>query len=128
MDKVQALYSFWSGFGIPAIDEQSAYDTDTLRQLGIDFPYITFESAVGDFQNAIMLGADLYYRSTSWAEIEAKAEEIMNGIGYAGKIVDFDGGRIWITKTSPNYRRMPADNPFDIRRIHIDVNVLFMTS
>ena len=127
MNEAQAYYGFWSGFGIPAIDEQSAYDAETLKQTGIDFPYITFESAVGDFQDPIVLGADIYYRSTSWAGIEAKAQEIVNEIGYDGKLVDFSGGRIWIMRSTPLYRRMQSDNPFDIRRIHIDVNVLFLT-
>ena len=127
MDKVQALYSFWSGFGIPAIDEQSAYDTETLRQLGIDYPYLTYESAVGEFGEEIALAADIYYRSTTWREIEAKAKQIADAIGYGGVIVHYDGGGLWVKRGPTLYRRMGADNSFDIRRIHIDVNVEFFT-
>ena len=41
MDKVQALHSFWASFGIPAIDEQSAYDEKTIEEMEITYPYIS---------------------------------------------------------------------------------------
>ena len=127
-NKTQALYGFWSGFRIPAIDEQSSYDTATMEQLGITYPYITFESAVGEFGEEITLGADLYYRSSTWAEIESKAAEIADAIGYAGTLVPYDGGgAIWIKRGNPIYRRMGADNAFDIRRIHFDVTAAFLS-
>ena len=127
MNKAQALYSFWSGFGIPAIDEQSSYDQDTMKQLGIDFPYITYESGIGEFGEEITLAADLYYRSTTWSAIESKAAEIADVIGYAGKLVPYDGGAIWIKRQSPIYQRMAADNVFDIRRIHFNVSAEFLS-
>lgn len=127
MKKAQALYNFWSGFGIPAIDEQSSYDEETMKQLGIDFPYITFESGVGDFVEEITLAADLYYRSTTWSAIETKAAEIAEAIGYAGKLVSYDGGAIWIKRQSPIYQRMAADNDFNIRRIHFNVTAEFLS-
>lgn len=127
MNKAQALYKFWSGFGIPVIDEQSSYDEETMKQLNIDFPYITYESGVGDFVEEITLAADLYYRSTTWSEIEAKAAEIAEAIGYAGKLVSYDGGAIWIKRQSPIYQRMAADNDFNIRRIHFNVTAEFLS-
>ena len=128
MNKAEAIYNFWSSFGLPAIDEQSAYDPETLRQLNIDFPYITFQTGIGDFSQDVSLSADLYYRSTSWAEIEAKAAEIAEFIGMGGKIVRYDGGAVWIKRGSPMYQRMSADNPFDIRRIHININAEFLSA
>ena len=125
MNKAEAIYNFWSQFGLPAIDEQSAYDPETLRQLNIDFPYITFQTGIGDFSQDVSLSADLYYRSTSWAEIEAKAAEIAGFIGMGGKNVLYDGGAVWIKRGSPMYQHMIADNPFDIRRIQININAEF---
>lgn len=128
MNKSEAIYNLWSGFDIPAIDEQSAYDAETLIQLGIDFPYLTFQTAIGDFAQKFSLSADLYYRSTSWAEIEEKAAEIADYIGLGGKIIHYDGGALWIKRGNPMYQRMSADNPFDIRRIHININAEFLTA
>ena len=128
MTKAEAIYNFWSQFGLPAIDEQSAYDPETLRQLNIDFPYITFQTGIGDFSQDVSLSADLYYRSTSWAEIEAKASEIADYIGLGGNIVRYDSGAVWIKRGNMMYQRMSADNPFDIRRIHININAEFLSA
>lgn len=127
-NKAQALHEFWAGFGLPAIDELSSYDDRTMKQLGIAYPYLTYEEAVGDFDEPISLGADLYYRSDSWAEIEAKAAEISDAIGMGGKIVLYDGGGIWIKRGSPPYRRMSAENEFSIRRIHLNINADFLSA
>ena len=125
MNKAQALQNFWAGFNLPAIDEQSAYDPATLKKLGIDYPYISYEAAVGEFDAPVALSADLWYKSTSWAEIEAKAEQIADTIGFGGTWAHYDGGAIYIARGSPPYQRMPAENPFDIRRIHININAEF---
>lgn len=124
MNKMEALHDFWSGFGLTAIDEQSAYDTET----GPDFPYLSYEASMSEFDEPIALAADLWYKSTSWAGIEAKAQQIINEIGYGGKMVPYDGGAIWIMRSSPAYQRMSAENSFDIRRIHININAEFLSA
>ena len=128
MDKAQALHAFWSGFGIPAIGEQSSYDDSAMKQLGISYPYLTYESGVGDFDDQISLGADLYYRSTSWAEIEAKAAEIFRALSDGGRLVRYTGGVIWLKRGTPAYSRMGAENVFDIRRIHININAEYLSA
>lgn len=128
MDKMQALYSFWSSFGIPAIDEQSAYDEKYMEQLGITFPYISFEASVSEIDEPVALSADIWYRSTSWAGIEAKVQEIAAAIGYGGVKVNYDDGQIWIMRGTPAYQRMSAENSFDIRRIHININAEFLSA
>lgn len=128
MDKAQALYNFWAGFGLPAFDEQSDLDRETMDQLQVTYPYLTFESAVSEFDDRVALGADLYYRTTSWAEIKAKAEEISQSIGLGGAKVAYDGGQIWITRGRPAYRSMSPENDFSIRRIHININAEFLTA
>ena len=128
MNKAQALHAFWSGFNLPAIDEMSAYDSATMAQLGIGYPYITYEAAVGDFDEPVALSADLYYKSTSWAGIEAKAAEIARVIGEGGTLVPYDGGAIWIKRGNPVTERMSAENVFDIRRIHININAEYLSA
>ena len=127
MDKAQALYAFWSNFGLPVLDEQSAYDTSVMEELGITYPYISYEAAVGELDAPVALSADLWYQSTSWAAIEAKAAQIASAIGSGGTKIGYDGGQIWITRGNPPYRRMGAENAFDIRRIHININAEFLS-
>lgn len=127
-DKAQALHDFWSSFGWLAIDEQSAYDEGVMEEWGNPNKYITYEAAVSELDEPISLSADLWHRSTSWADIEAKAQEVISEIGYGGKLVPYDGGAIWIKRSAPAYQRMSAENSFDIRRIHININAEFLSA
>lgn len=128
MDKVQALHSFWSSFGIPAIDEQSAYDENTLEDLNISFPYITYEVATDSFGDPVSIGADVWYKSTSWAEATAKTQQIENAISRGGKMVAYDGGAIWITRGSPFSQRTAAESGYDVRRVHLNINAEFLSA
>jgi len=127
MDKVRAYNAFLSSFNIPAIDEQSVYDTPILEQLGFPNMYITYEFAVGELDAPVTLSIDLWHKSTSWREIEAKAAEIAQAIGNGGKKVHYDGGSIWITRSTPVYQRMDAANE-DYRRIHFNINAEYLSA
>ena len=124
MDKAQALYSFWASFGLDAIDEQAAYDTT------FDPPdkYLTYEDQEDSFDYPVAIGADLWYRSMSWAEISQKAEEISARIGRGGVMVPYDGGAIWITKGTPFITRMSAETSYDARRIHLNIIAEFLSA
>lgn len=129
MDKAQALHLFWSSFGIPAIDENSAYDTKVLQQLGIGYPRITYEVGEGNLGEPQMLTASLWYREPSWAAAEAKAQQIANRLGWGGKTVKVDGGylRLMLPRDTIIFRRM-ADEDSDLRRIVFNLAVDFLTA
>ena len=130
MNKAQALHLFWSSFGIPAIDESSAYDTKVREAQGIDFPYISYEVASANLvtYNQQITGS-LWYRSTAWKDAELKAKEIADFIGYGGKIFPVNGGylRIMLPLNSIIYRRA-ADPDDSIRRIVFNIAVDFLTA
>ena len=128
MDKAQALHSFWSSFSWPAIDEQSAYDTGTMESLGDPDRYITYEVATGSLGDAIQLTASLWHRSTSWAVVSQKADEIAAYIGYGGRMISVDGGYLWVKLVNPFSRRMPDEAERDFRRIFLSISVDFFTA
>lgn len=123
MDKAQALHQFWSSFGLTAIDEYSAYDST------IDLPsnYITYEVQTSNFGDSVALTASLWYRSTSWAEISQKADEIAEYIGWGGKIILIDHGYMWIKLGAPFAQRM-SDEDDSIRRIYMNISVDFLSA
>ena len=125
MTKSQALYSFWASFSWIAVDEQSMYDEKTMSELGDPSRYISFENAVGELGDTVALDADLWHKSTSWATVEAKAQEIFDAIGYGGKLIHYDGGAIWITRRNPAYQHMEAAD--NMRRIHFNINAEFLS-
>lgn len=128
MNKAQALHSFWAGFTWPAIDEQSAYDTQTLKDLGITDHYITYEVSTGSFGNSVSMTASLWHRSSSWTEIQQKADEIAAAIGYGGKLLTIDGGYLWIKLGNPFSQRVAVDANYDWRRIYLNIEADFLTA
>lgn len=119
MNKVQALNSFWSGFGLKAYDENSVPDSEP-------FPYMTYESPVDDFDHKIASSASLWYRSSSWEDITLKEMQIANTISRGGVLVPFDGGVIWICKGNPWAQRMSDASDEYVKRIVLNVEIEYI--
>lgn len=120
MDKAQALYSFWSGFTLPAYDENSVPDTAVM-------PYITYSTITDSFENVVNLSGSLYYKSMSWAAISKKAEEIADYITTGGKVIKLDSGYVWICRGVPFAQRMGEENDDTVRRIVINLQAEYLT-
>lgn len=119
MNKIQTLHSFWSGFGLPAYDETSVPDDAVL-------PYITYEVSSDSFGESLMQNASLWYRSSSWAEITEKEQEIADFITRGGRMLNFDGGAMWLQKSSPWAQRMSEASDDMVRRIVLAINIEFL--
>lgn len=124
MDKEQALHQFWSSFGLTAYDENTVPD-NALTTNG--WKYLTYNVATASLDEPTPLYANLWYKSSSWAEITVKANEMSEAIGRGGAIVPFDGGKIWICRGTPFSQRMP-DEDDTIRRIYINVMAEYLSA
>ena len=116
MNQIQALHTFWSGFGLKAYDETSVPDSAEL-------PYITYEAGSDYFGHPMALSASLWYRSSSWAGITEKEMQIADFIGRGGRILTYDGGALWIQKASPWAQRMSEPSDDTIRRIVLNIQL-----
>lgn len=123
MDKEQALYAFWSSFGLPAYDEYTVPDDATL-------PYITYQTATDSLGQAVPLSASVWYKGTRWDEVSDKADEIAERIGSHGHVVmRLDNGFLWITQGRPFAQRIqPTENSDLIKRIYMNIMVEFLTA
>ena len=119
MTKAQALYSFWSGFGLAAYDEQTVPDEAVL-------PYITYETITDSLGNQLPLTASLWYRSNSWETISLKAQQIAAYLGEGGVVIGYEEGALWITRGSSFAQRIEDPNDNSIRRIHININAEYL--
>ena len=119
MTPLQALHNFWSGFSIPAYDENTVPDDAAL-------PYITYEASKDFFGPAIAQSASIWYRSPSWADITAKEQEIAAYIGRGGLMIGCEGGAIWIKRGQPWAQRQPDASDDAIRRIVLNLEVEFL--
>lgn len=121
MTKAGAIHLFWSSFGLTAYEENAV-------PVGVEFPYITYELVTDDLGNDTAMTASVWYRSTSWVEANAKAEEIGRGIGYGGVMLSCDGGRIWMRRDVPFAQSMGDESDDRIRRKIIRVTASFLTN
>lgn len=120
MTKAAALQGFWGSFSLPAYEENTVPD-DAV------YPYITYEAASDAYGADVVLSSSLWYRSSSWVEANAKAEEIGWRIGYGGILLPCDGGKIWVRRGNPFAQNMGDEADDMIRRKIINISVSFLT-
>ena len=121
MTKAAAIYQFWNSFGLTAYEENTV-PTDAA------FPYITYQLVTDSFDREIPLTASLWYRSESWAGINAKAEEISQTISRGGKIISCDGGAIWLKRGQPFAQSMGDESDDLIKRKYLNITAEFITA
>ena len=121
MTKAAAIYQFWSSFGLTAYEENTV-PTDAA------FPYITYQLVTDSFDREIPLTASIWYRSESWAGINAKTEEISQKISRGGKVIPCDGGAIWLKRGQPFAQIMGDESDDLIKRKYINITAEFMTA
>lgn len=121
MDKAQALHQFWSGFGVAAYDANTVPSTAT-------YPRLTYEASMDSFDDPVYLTASIWYRSTSWAEISQKAQEISESIGMGGVTIPYDGGMLWVTRSAPFVQRLNDPDDSMIRRILLSVACEYLSA
>lgn len=124
MTKEAALYNFWSMFGLPAYEE----NTVPTGEDGAEFPYITYQVVTDSFGNDVALTGSVWYRSTSWKEANAKAQEISNILSRGGVTIACDGGIIWLRRGVPFAQSMGDDSDDLIKRKYINLVAEFMTA
>lgn len=106
MTKMQALYNFFSGFGIPAYEENSIYSED----IEIELPYITYGINLATFPASnVSIPASIWYRSASWKDIQDKAIEINAKLKNGGISLPCDGGFILLKQEDDREADMTGD-------------------
>lgn len=99
----RALYTFFSGFGIPAYVENTVPDWAEL-------PYITYELVRPDRLRQASFRARIWYRDTSFTAITAKADAIRREIEGGYSLPTADGAlRIWPEDNFLQFQ--PPDEP-----------------
>ena len=94
-DKWEALYNFWSSFGIPAYEENSVPDSDDVT-----FPYITYNALTAEFDSDLSDAASIWTKSTSWLSADTIANTIAARLKNGGETIPYADGMIWITLES----------------------------
>ena len=118
MTKEQAIQQFWASFELEAYDENTVPDNAEL-------PYITYGVSTASIDEPVATSASIWFRSTSWAAITEKANEIEQYIGFGGRLLYHDNGTIWIKRGVPFAQRM-SDEDDSIRRIYLNIEMEYI--
>lgn len=121
-DKWQALNAFWNSFSLNAYDENTVPDDAQM-------PYITYNGASDSWDYDVPTNASIWYRTSSWADVSQKAEEIAKAIGENGYyITPIDGGYMVIKKGNVFAQRMNDPDDDSVRRILLSVLINYLTA
>lgn len=111
----KALYQFFSGFGIPAYTEYNPPDDAEL-------PYITYQQIEPNWRDSGTLYARVWYRSTSYAEINAKVDEIRRAVG-EGIGLPTPGGAVYLSKAPMFAQNMPMEGDDTLKVVYLLFNI-----
>ena len=120
MDKQQAYYSLWSNFNIPAYDELSVPD-------GAVMPYITYQVMTDSIDKPVFPTASLWYRGTSWEQIDLKLAEVSQELEDLAPIALDKNEFMYVTKGTPFAQRMAEETDRTIKRYVLNLSVEFFT-
>lgn len=117
-----AIYQFLSGFGIPAYASSSVPDQ-------AEFPYITYDLSLGYWgQTEVNMPVNVWYRTESEAEPNAKVRELSSTLGIGGVTVPCDGGMLWLKRGEPWVQAMAIEGEDEkVKRRYVNINIEFLT-
>lgn len=120
-----AIYGFLDSFGIPAYAESSTPD-----QTEREFPYITYQLVIGNWGSGTStMPVNVWYRTDSEAEPNAKVREISAAIGLGGVTLPCDGGMLWLRRGRPWAQALQiAGEDEKVKRRYLNVDVEYLVT
>lgn len=118
MNKYQALYEFYSGFDIPAYEENSVPENAKL-------PYLTYEIMTAEFDmENIAMSCQIYFKSDSLMKINALTERLYNKLDGGCKL-KCDTGYIILYRGRPFAQNRPSgDKTVKAKYINISADYI----
>lgn len=118
-----AIYGFLNGFSIPAYASASVPDQ-------AQFPYITYDLVLGEWgQPEVNMPVNVWYRTESEAQPNAKVREIGERIGMGGVLLHCDGGALWLKKGSPWAQAVTVEGEDEkVKRRYVNINIEYLTA
>lgn len=118
--KAKALLEFMSSFGLPAY-------VSTSVPHDAPFPRLTYDPVFDSFGTEVAISVNLWYRTVSEAEPNAKAMEISKAIGMGGRVILCNEGAIWIKRGSPFCQNLSDPDDSMIKRRYINLTLEYIT-
>jgi hypothetical protein len=114
-------YQFWSGFGVPAFEENSVPSGENKP----DFPYITFPTVTSEFDSEYPIIVSVWARGSSWIPAIEIVDVIEAALKDGGINIPYDGGTLWVSMRQPFTTCMGDPNDNEVKRMLIYVTLHF---
>ena len=122
--KAATIYDFWNRFSLTAYEENSVPTGEDAPK----FPYITYQLVTDSLGNEVAMSASIWYRGTSWLEANAKTDEVSRAIGLGGKVLNCNGGKVWIKRGTPFAQNMGDESDNLIKRKYLNITAEYLTA
>lgn len=122
MTTEQALYSFWSSFGLPVYPEEAVPTGEAEGEKPAEPPYITYNIVEPEFGTHATGQARIWYRSESYDEIAKKKNEVLKAIG-KGKLLPAGSGYLCIRLGTPPAQYLPFSEIPEIKVCYLNLQM-----
>ena len=121
MTPEEAVFRFLGRFGIPAYPTSSTPDEAPM-------PYLTYSlPETGWGGEEVSMQVDVWYRTESEKEPNAKARELFEAIGLGGVLLPCDGGGMWLKRGNPWCQAVTDGSGDDkVKRRYINIDIEYM--
>lgn len=120
MTKDKAIYRFLSQL-------MDFYPVSSVPD-DVVFPYGTYELPMGALDSGpLSMTVNLWFYTESEAIPNAKAQELSEMIGYGGKVIECDGGYIWIRRGTPFCVSQSDAEKKEVKLRYINITVEYLT-
>lgn len=122
MDAREALYQFWSGFSVPAFEENSVPTGEDFP----GFPYITFPIVCAGFGGRSSVYVSVWTKSNSgWGQAIEIADAVYNKLKDGGLCLKHSEGAVWVSANEPFSKGTGDPNDDQVKRMLLDVRLQF---
>ena len=127
MDKVEALYNFWSQFGVRAYPSIIVPDSALKDLITIGTPYLTYDIVLGDFEDDCYMTAQIHYNvlKHGMAPLVREQEYITNVLKRGGMTIKYRDGLMRVNLASPSAQIINTEKDA-IKKCVINIVVEYM--
>lgn len=122
MTTEQALYSFWSSFGLHAYPEEAVPTGEAEGEEAAEPPYITYTIVEPEFGTHATGQARIWYRDDGYEEIAKKKNEVLKAIG-KGKLLPAGSGFLCIRPGTPPAQYLPFSEMPEIKVCYLNLQM-----
>lgn len=124
MTSYEALYQYFSSFGLPAYEENQLLDGRNAPEL----PYITYSVQSGCWADGeLMLSINIRYKNTAdWLSVYETLTFISDSLGLCGRVLETDDGGILLTRGSPFSKNTSDSHDKRIRCVTVKIGAEFI--